>query len=196
MRKFILQMQSSVDGFVASKAPHDWLLWDWGKRNRWDPELKRDFNDFFATVDTILLSRKMAEEGYLGHWASAAKTYPDDPFYAFARRIGEIEIVVLSDRLEKSRWPRTRVGGGDLPKELGGLKASAGGAIVTFGGVGFASALLAADLVDEVQFYINPVALGGGAGVYALSGFRPLSLIGAKAYSCGMVVSRYAPGAS
>ena len=92
MRKLILQMQASVDGFVASDAPHDWLLWNWGETNRWDAELKRDFNKVFATVDTILLSRKMVEEGYLGHWAGVAEAHPDDPYYAFARRVGKIDM--------------------------------------------------------------------------------------------------------
>ena len=143
MRKLVLQMQMSVDGFVGSVGPCDWQLWGWGDDNHWDDELKRDFNRFLATVDTILLSRKMAEDGYLAHWGAAAKNYPADPFYAFAQRIVDIEKVVLSDRLTQSRWDRTVVGSGDLRKEVGALKARAGGAIAVFGGAGFASALLA-----------------------------------------------------
>ena len=76
MRKLLLQMQISVDGFVGSDGHYDWQLWGWGDRNRWDEELKRDFNAFFASIDTILLSRKMAEEGYLTHWGNAARNYP------------------------------------------------------------------------------------------------------------------------
>lgn len=30
MRKLILQMQMSVDGFVGSDTIDDWQLWDWG----------------------------------------------------------------------------------------------------------------------------------------------------------------------
>ncbi|WP_204265382.1 dihydrofolate reductase family protein, partial [Enterobacter hormaechei] len=83
---------------------HPWQLWGWGDDNAWDDELKRDFNAVFQTIDTILLSRKMAEEGYLTHWGNAARKFPEDPFYAFAQRIVEARKVVPSDRLKTSRW--------------------------------------------------------------------------------------------
>lgn len=199
MRKLVLQMQMSVDGFVGSDGDHGWQLWEWGDDNGWDDELKRDFNTFFETVDTILLSRKMAQEGYLGHWGRAARRYPQDPFYAFARRIVEARKVVPSDRLEESVWERTTVVGGDLPREVGALKAGEGGDIAVFGGAGFASALIAAGLVDEFQLFINPAVLGGGRRIFDQGGFARLRLAGSRAYACGMVVNRYAwagPGAA
>jgi dihydrofolate reductase len=193
MRKLILQMQMSVDGFVG--ADHDWQLWSWGDNNRWGEELKRDFNAHFQSVDTILLSRKMAEEGYLSHWGNAAKRYPQDPFYAFAQRIIDVQKLVPSDRLKESRWERTEVRSGDLPREVGALKTEEGNNIAVFGGAGFASALIAAGLVDEFQFYINPAALGGGTRIFDQAGFRKLQLLGSKVYDCGIVVNRYAPAA-
>jgi len=193
MRKLILQMQMSVDGFVGADAPLGWQRWDWGDDNRWDEELKRDFNAHFQSVDTILLSRKMAEEGYLSHWGKAAKRYKQDAFYAFAQRIVDVQKVVPSDRLKETRWERTAVRSGDLPREVGALKAEEGHNIAVFGGAGFASALIAAGLVDEFQFYINPAALGGGSRIFDQAGFRKLVLLGSKAYECGIVVNRYAP---
>ncbi len=193
MRKFILQMQMSVDGFVGADGDYDWQVWNWGDDNGWDESLKLDFNAYFQSIDTILLSRKMAEEGYLTHWGNAATRYPQEPFYAFAQRIVDVQKVVLSDRLKESRWERTVVRSGDLPHEVGTLKAEKGGNIAVFGGAGFASALIAAGLVDEFQFFINPAALGGGTRIFDQAGFRKLHLIGSKAYECGIVVSRYAP---
>ncbi|TGQ12161.1 MULTISPECIES: dihydrofolate reductase family protein [unclassified Mesorhizobium] len=193
MRKLILQMQMSVDGFVGSDEDRRWQLWEWGDDSAWDEELKQDFNAVFATVDTILLSRKMAEEGYLAHWGNAAKKYPKDRFYAFARRIVEAEKVVASNRLGASRWERTRVVSGDLPREVDALKQGEGGDIAVFGGAGFASALIAAGLVDEFQLFINPAVLGSGRRIFHQGGFARLKLLGSKSYACGMVVSRYAP---
>ncbi|KUM24950.1 deaminase [Mesorhizobium loti] len=193
MKELILQMQISVDGFVGADEGHRWQLWEWGDESDWDDELKRDFNAVFETVDTVLLSRKMAEEGYLNHWGNAARKHPKDRFYAFAKRIVEAQKVVLSDRLKASRWERTRVASGDLPREVGALKASAGGNIAVFGGAGFASALIAAGLVDEFQLFINPAVLGGGRRIFDQGGFTRLKLLGSKAYACGMVVNRYAP---
>ncbi|RWE33804.1 MAG: dihydrofolate reductase [Mesorhizobium sp.] len=193
MKKLILQMQMSVDGFVGADADHPWQLWEWGDYNGWDAELKQDFNAVLAGIDTILLSRKMAEEGYLTHWGNAARKYPADPFYAFARRIVEARKVVPSDRLKASRWERTTVVSGDLPREVNALKAGEGGDMAVFGGAGFASALIAAGLVDEFQMFVNPAVLGAGRHIFDEGGFRNLRLLGAKAYACGMVVSRYAP---
>lgn len=193
MRKLILQMQMSVDGFVGTDSDYDWRVWNWGDDNRWDEALKRDFNAHFRSVDTILLSRKMVEEGYLSHWGNAAKRYPQDSFYAFAQRIIDVQKVVPSDKLEKSRWERTVVRSGDLTREVRALKAEEGNSIAVFGGAGFASALIAAGLVDEFQFYINPAALGIGRGIFDEAGFRKLRLLGSKAYECGIMVNRYAP---
>ena len=192
MKRLILQMQLSVDGFVAADEDHPWQLWEWGDDSAWDDDLKRDFNAVFETIDTILLSRKMAEEGYLTHWSNAARKYPQDPFYAFAQRIVEARKVVPSDRLKASRWERTQVVSGDLPREVNALKAGAGGDVAVFGGAGFASALIAAGLVDEFQLFINPAALGAGRRIFDQGGFARLKLIGSKAYASGMVVSRYA----
>ena len=193
MKKLILQMQMSVDGFVGANEDHRWQLWEWGDDISWDEELKRDFNSVFAGIDTILLSRKMAEEGYLSHWGNAAKRYPADPFYAFAQRIVEARKVVPSDSLKTSRWERTRVVSGGLPREVNALKAGEGADIAVFGGAGFASSLIAAGLVDEFQLFINPAVLGAGRRIFDQGGFGKLRLLGSKAYACGMVVNRYAP---
>jgi len=195
MRELILQMQMSVDGFVGAAGDHDWQVWGWGDHNRWDAALKRDFNAHFQSIDTILLSRKMVEEGYLSHWGHAAKRYPEDPFYAFAQRIIDVQKVVPSDKLQESRWERTVVTTGDLPREVGALKAEEGGHIGVFGGAGLASALIAAGLVDQFHFYVNPAALGAGTRIFDRAGFRKLSLLGSKAYECGIVVNRYASAA-
>ncbi|MDX8528500.1 dihydrofolate reductase family protein [Mesorhizobium sp. MSK_1335] len=193
MKKLILQMQMSVDGFVGDDHDHRWQLWEWGDDSAWDEELKQDFNAVFASIDTILLSRKMAEEGYLTHCGNAAKKYPKDRFYAFAQRIVEAQKVVASDKLKTSRWERTRAVSGDLQREANALKQGEGGNIAVFGGAGFASALIAAGLVDEFQLFINPAVLGAGRRIFDQGGFSLLKLIGSKAYASGMVVSRYAP---
>jgi dihydrofolate reductase len=193
MKKLILQMQMSVDGFVGAEDDHRWQLWEWGDDSAWDDELKQDFNAVFENIDTILLSRKMAEEGYLNHWGKAAAKFPKDRFYAFAQRIVEAQKVVLSDRLKATRWERTTIASGDLPREVTRLRAGEGGNIAVFGGAGFASALIAAGLVDEFQLFINPAVLGAGRRIFGQGGFSRLKLIGSKAYASGMVVSRYAP---
>ncbi|MET3901211.1 dihydrofolate reductase [Devosia sp. UYZn731] len=193
MKKLVLQMQMSVDGFVGDAGQRSWQIWNWGTGCLWDAELKRDFNAVIASVDTILLSRKMVEEGYLSHWANAAKNFPLNDFYAFAQRITDVGKVVLTSKLETSIWDRTVLAKGEISTEVNALKRGKGGDIVTFGGAGLASSLIAAGLVDEYQFFINPAALGNGERIFAEAGFCNLSLLGSKSYSCGIMVNRYAP---
>src|ERR1700681_841499 len=91
MRRLIVQMQMSVDGFVASDPPDlNWTVWGWGPDCGWDYVLQADSNTLYVSVDTVLLSRVMIEEGFLDHWTAAANYHPGNALYAFARRIVEI----------------------------------------------------------------------------------------------------------
>lgn len=189
MRKLVLQMQTSVDGRVASDDGDSWQVWGWGAEWPWDETLKRDFNATLATVGCILLSRPMIEQGYLDHWKRMAKVLQADPNGSFARRIGEVNKVVLSDSLAASRWPCTTIARGPLAEAVRALKQKGAGDIICFGGVSFASALVAAGVVDEYQFYVNPTAVGGGGSIFSRK--TPLRLIGSTSYDCGIVVSRY-----
>lgn len=198
MRRLILQMQISVDCYVsAQREDLDWQVWNWGADWNWDDELKRDFNGVFESIDTLLLSRKTIEEGFLDHWGRAAEEHPDNPQYAFARKIGKAEKVVATGKLSESHWPRTTIASGDLVKEVSALKQRAGANIICFGGAGFASALVAHGLVDEYQLFVNPTAVGAGLSIFgsASDGLR-LQRIGSKAYECGITVNRYSPAAA
>ncbi|GIE86035.1 dihydrofolate reductase family protein [Actinoplanes regularis] len=195
MRRLILQMQMSVDGFVSGHGTEkQWQVWDWGPAWPWDARLREDFNTTIERADTILLSRKMAEEGYLDHWASAAERHRDEPDWAFASRIGEADKVVVTGKLAESRWPRTRIADGPLADEVAALKQREGGDILCFGGTGFASALIENRLVDELQLYVNPAAVGAGETIFdsAVGGLL-LDLADSRAYDCGIVVNRYRP---
>ncbi len=190
MRKLILQMQTSVDGRVASSDDgKSWQVWGWGDQWPWDASLKRDFNTTLATVGCILLSRPMVEQGYLDHWARMARVLEADPHGSFARRIGEVDKVVLSGTLTASRWKRTTLTCGPFAETVRTLKRAGTGDIICFGGTGFASSLVAAGVVDEYQFYVNPTAVGSGEAIFRAT--TPLRLLGSRSYDCGIVVSRY-----
>ena len=107
MSRVIVQMQVSLDGYVAAADPDlSWQVWDWSGPPTWDSELSADFNAAFTGVTTILLSRAMITGGYLDHWAATARAHPDDPRLAFARRIGEVDNIVVSRAQVPARWPR------------------------------------------------------------------------------------------
>jgi dihydrofolate reductase len=196
MRKLILQMQVSVDGYVGRTGDGpNWQVWDWGPKCPWDDPLKKRFNAVFRDIDTILLSRKILEGGYLNHWSQFARDYGDNPDFAFAQRIVDARKVAFSKTLQNTKWAGTVLARRPLVEEVDALKAESGRDLIAFGGAGFASALIANDLVDEYQFYVNPVALREGLSIFkGRSIDSDLELREAEAYACGIVVVRYAPG--
>jgi dihydrofolate reductase len=188
-------MQMSVDGYVAAaNADLDWQVWNWSDDWTWDNKLKNDFNAVFDSIDCIVLSRKMAEEGYLSHWGRAAQNFPANSHYAFAKKITDANKVVITNKLEASRWDRTRIANGGLVEEVNALKRQPGLNIIAFGGVGFAFSLVAAGLVDEFQLFVNLTAVGDGSSIFKnpREGLK-LKLIQSTSYDCGMVVNRYTP---
>lgn len=196
MRKLILQMQTSVDGYVgrAGDGPN-WQVWDWGPKCPWDDQLKARFNALFRDIDTILLSRRILEGGYLDHWSQFAHDYSDNPDFAFAQRIVEARKIVFSKTLKDSKWPGVELARRPLADEVKALKAESGRDMIAFGGAGFASSLVANDLVDEYQFYVNPVTLREGLSIFKERGIdSELKLREGEAYASGIVVTRYALG--
>jgi dihydrofolate reductase len=195
MRKLILQMQISADGYVgrAGDGP-GWQVWNWGPECPWDGALKARFNAAFRDIDTILLSRKLIEGGYLDHWSQFARDYRDNPDFAFAQRVIEARKVVFSKTLQKTKWEGTELARRPLAEEIIARKAEPGHDLIAFGGAGFASALIANDLVDEYQFYVNSIALREGLQIFKQRDKDSnLQLQEATGYACGIVVIRYLP---
>lgn len=194
MRKLILQVQITVDGYIAGNdGSTDWMIWNWGKEWTWDKELQKYFIDLKSTIDCVLLSRKMAQEGFINHWAQvAAET--DNPQYAIAKKITDARKVVFTKTLEKSEWDNTELAKGDLVSEVNKLKNQEGKDIIAYGGATFLSSLIKAKLVDEFQLFMNPVVLGDGMAIFKeIDSRQDFTLVNAKSFACGIAVLKYVP---
>ena len=82
MRKLKLQMQMTIDGFVA--GPNGEL--DWMMLEEQDDEVKNLKNELIDSSDTILMGRKMTD-GFVSYWTKAVEN-PESPEYAFAKKNG------------------------------------------------------------------------------------------------------------
>ena len=92
MRKLKLQMQISVDGFVAgTNGGLDWMT------RTLDDKLLQRINSITDSSNTILLGRKMTD-GFVSHWESALNSNPNT---AFAKKMVEIPKVVFTKTLDK-----------------------------------------------------------------------------------------------
>lgn len=186
MRKLKLQMQISVDGFVA--GPNGEL--DWMTAN-FDPKLIEFINALTDSSDTILLGRKMTD-GFVNYWENVVNNQPDSPEYSFARKMVETPKVVFSRTLDESKWNNTRLARGDLVEEVTHLKNQAGKDMIVYGGAGFVSALIQAGLIDEFNLFVNPIMINKGMRIFdSLDQRQALTLQQATAYECGIVVLTY-----
>src|SRR5215217_7196540 len=181
MRRLILKMSVSLDGFVAGpNGEIDWML-------RGRDEAARDW-----TVDTLRQA---------GLHAMGSRTYFDMAAYwptsteAFAAPMNEIPKIVFtrqksldlgagrttnalrdareaqeeiasSPSQDAASWAEAEVANGDLTTEIERLKSQPGKDILAHGGAGFAQSLAAADLVDEYRLLVHPVALGSGLSLF------------------------------
>jgi dihydrofolate reductase len=192
MRKLKLEMMVSADGFAADEhGAIDWMVWSWGGDWSWDKKLRQYHIDMVTSSDCILLSRKMAEEGFHDHWRTVAEN-PADPQAAFAMPATDMRKVVFSKTLDRSQWPNTELAKGDIAEEVNRLKRSVGKDIIVYGGPTLASSLASAGLIDEYHFFLNPTLVGRGRPMFKdLAGNVGLVLAGCTAFDCGVTVIQY-----
>lgn len=193
MRKLILQMQTSLDMFVgAEDGDTSWMQWSWGDNWTWDADLQQYHIDTTASADCILLSDRMAQEGFINHWAAMAQR-ADNPQSAFAQNITAAQKVIFGDSVDEAKWDNSVLADGDLTSTVHNLKQAPGKNLIAFGGAGFAASLIAANLVDEFHLIVNPTVLGNGLSIFSSTpSAMSLELLSATTYSDGIVVLRYA----
>lgn len=185
MRKLKLQVQMSVDGYIAGpNGEMDWMIYDW------DDELKNYVAVITEPVDCIVLGRKLAE-GFIPYWAKVASN-PADPEYLAGKKFTDTGKIVFTRTMVKSIWENTVLAKGDLVQEITQLKKHGGQDIIAYGGATFVSELIRHQLIDEYHLFINPVVLGDGMPIFrSIKSNQNLKLIQATTFDCGIVVLKY-----
>lgn len=187
MRKLKLQVQMTIDGFVAGpNGEQDWVTWDW------DDELKQYVDKITAPVDCIVLGRKLAE-GFIPYWAGVAED-SDNPEQESGKKFTETPKVIFSNTLEESKWENTDLAQGDLVDEITRLKKQDGNDIIAYGGATFVSNLIKENLIDEYHLFINPTAIGNGMPIFnKLKANQNLKLVKSTGFECSIVSLHYEP---
>ena len=185
MRKVKLQMQLSIDGFVAGpNGEMDWMSWNWGD------DIKAYVTELTDSSDCMLLGGHMPG-GFIPYWESVAAN-PEDFQYEFGKKMCDMPKVVFTKTIEKSIWANTVLAKGDITEEINVLKAQPGNGIIAYGGANFASSLIKYNLIDEYHLFINPTAVGTGMAIFnALESKLNLKLAKATAFDCGIVALCY-----
>ncbi|HEX7190484.1 MAG TPA: dihydrofolate reductase family protein [Thermoanaerobaculia bacterium] len=181
MRKLKLQMQITVDGFVAGpQGQLDWMTW--GEEDN----LIAFINKLIDTSDTILMGRKMTP-GFVNYWEGVK---PDDPQYEFAQKMVNTPKVVFTT-LSSMDGKNVRVENGPLADAVNQLKSQSGKDLLVYGGATFVASLIEHRLIDELNLFVNPIAINDGMRIFGAR--TPLQLVDSVAYKNGKVVNTYKP---
>jgi dihydrofolate reductase len=178
MRKLVLQMGISIDGYVSGGPEKDI-----GAGGVVHPDVAARTMAWITRAGLHAMGRVTYEE-MSGFWPTSTEEY--------AKAMNEIPKVVFSKTLTRADWPTTTIARGDLDDEVAKLKAEPGGDIIAYGGYTFAQALTRANLVDEYRLVTRPVALGSGEPMFKdLPIERRLELASVTPYPDGTVISIY-----
>jgi dihydrofolate reductase len=182
MRKVVLQMQVSVDGFVGrSDGDVEWAF----------PTFDDEFTAWI--VDSLWQAGVHVMGGETGrglaeYWPHATEER-DKPF---AAAMNEIPKVVFSKSIDHLDWNQTRIAKGDVVDEINRLKAEPGKDILVHGGARFAQSLSKARLIDEYHLIAHPVVLGSGLSIFPeFDEPLRLALVEARAFPAGAVLHIY-----
>ncbi|HKG03702.1 MAG TPA: dihydrofolate reductase family protein [Conexibacter sp.] len=182
MGRLIYSAIASLDGYVADERG----AFDWAAP---DDEVHRFVNELERPVGTYLYGRRMYE--VMVAWETMPTSADQSPVVRdFAELWRAAEKVVYSTTLETATSARTRIERTFDPEAVGRLKARAE-ADVTVGGPDLAGQALAAGLVDEVQLFLSPVAVGGGKQALPGGVHVELELLDERRFDNGMVYLRY-----
>ena len=190
MRKLILAMQISLDGFVVGENNDmHWIATD-------TPEIWDDLFEMLEDVDLFLLGRGMYA-GYRDYWKKALQvTGFSENEVKYARLAETAPHLVFSSTLKDAQWENTRIINGDVVEEVRKIKEQPGRSIYVVGGARFASTMIEAGLVDEYRITVNPIIVGRGKSLFQnITQQRKLSLLDIRQMPGGVLVVRYRRGA-
>ncbi|MFI5061216.1 MAG: dihydrofolate reductase family protein [Actinomycetales bacterium] len=185
MSTIIFSAIASLDGYTADASG----LFDWAAP---DEEVHAFINDLQRGVGTYLYGRRMYET--MRVWQTMPEG-PDEPevIADFADIWRAADKIVYSSTLADASTPRTRVLDRFDPDALHELRESSDRDI-GIGGPTLAAEAFRAGLIDEVQLFLVPIAVGGGTPAFPRDTVVPLELLDEHRFAGGTVYLRYRVG--
>lgn len=176
MRKVILQMYTSIDGFVAGpNGELDWMFANIGTESESPAE------ELLNSSDLILLGRGMAK-GFLDYW-------PNDKT-EFAAKINSLPKIVFSKTVKSMDYLDVTLAS-DIQKKIEEEKSKPGKNLILYGGCGLVTSFAKLGLIDEYYLMTVPVILGNGLHLFEGIDMKVLKLVKSKASPSGVIVNHY-----
>ena len=146
-----------------------------------------------GAADTMLFGRT-TYDSFAGAWPARELAGEEDA--EFAKKLGDMRKIVVSHQYLEFTWRNSEQLQGDLVETVTALKEQPGH-IALSGSVSVVRQLLAAGLIDELQLFVHPIAVGTGARLFDDSlPTIPLKLISSQTFETGMLNLVYGPDPS
>ena len=191
MRKLIVAAFVSLDGVMQGPGGPDEDRRGGFAHGGWvapysDPVTGQAVMSLFEAPFELLLGRRTYEI-FAAHWPY------QDPKNPIAERFNATTKHVAShDPGLALPWENSRVAGPDAVEAVRRLKGEKGPDLLTQGSTQLVHALLAADLVDEMQLMVFPLLLGAGRRLFdEMAAPGAWALTGSILADTGVVVTRY-----
>lgn len=185
MRKIIVAMHVSLDGFVA--GPNREMRWI-----KIDEELTDYIAGRIGRCESALYGRvtyQMMED----YWPNAGKE-PDASRHDIehSQWYNQVHKIVLSKTLNPSDLTNTTVISGNLAEEINPIKNRPGSEILLFGSPTATHSLLQQDLIDGYWLFVNPILLGQGIRLFeGVPAQTNLELVSTRRFASGVTELNY-----
>jgi dihydrofolate reductase len=190
MGRLIYAINTSLDGYINDRDGN--FAWSVPTREQFAA-----YNELQRPVGTYLYGRRLYEmmavwdTAHLEPGAPAFVSGLEDLEREFATMWRAANKIVFSTTLQQASTPRTHIERTFEPEQVRQLKATSEGDF-TVGGPHLAAAMLAANLVDELQAFIHPIIVGGGTPWLPRDLRLPLELVDERRFG-DVVRLRYRP---
>jgi dihydrofolate reductase len=169
----------SLDGYTADADGK----FDWAAPGE---EVHAFVNDLERPIGTYLYGRRMYET--MRFWQDLDLTGESPAMRDYAGIWQAADKIVYSTSLAQAPTPRTRIERSFDASAIRELKRRGG---VSIGGPTFAAHAITAGLVDEYQFFVTPILVGGGTPALPPGIRIPLDLADERRFASGVTYSRY-----
>jgi dihydrofolate reductase len=156
----------------------------WTMEYGFDPKMGEAIGGIMGPCKAILLGRQTFEE-FAPAWSG--RTAEQDPGASF---MNESPKYVISGTLQSADWNNSTILGGYSADTIRALKDEVDGGIYVSGSGTLVRAMLADGLVDELNLFVYPVALGSGARLFGESQVK-FTLSQTHSYDNGVVHLAY-----
>lgn len=148
MRKIILNLAMSLDGYISDKdGGFEWIVGHGDNSQNTDTEFS--FENFLKDIDIVVMGSKSYEDCIL----SGLTTFHQK------------RIIVATSR-EFEDHPHVEFINGDIVNVVESLKNAEGGDIFLFGGAGLTDSFIRADVIDKYIIGVIPTILGNGRSLF------------------------------